>query len=211
MRTESLVSSRVDVGSLVTGTQPERGRGNWKMEQRGTRRWLTAGSMVGLTMVELMLVMVILVVAILGFVFGLGVSVQNVSATKQSYVALNAARSKIEEMKGNTFADIYNGYGPGSGSESFAVTYDEEGNTYTLEKPGAGNAGEIIFCVNETSIPADFGWGSTYDLNGDGDATDVDVSANYKLLPTIVRISWRDSYGEREQDVATVLFDPKYP
>lgn len=163
------------------------------------------------TMVELMFVLVILVVALLGFIFGVGVSVQDVSASKQSYIALNAARSKIEEMKGHQFNKIYADYGPGSAGETFDVTYEEEGNTYSLEPDGGGSGGAVLFCVDETSIPADYGWVSAYDLNGDGDADDLDVSLRYKILPVIVRVSWLDSFGARELDVPTVLFDPKYP
>jgi type II secretory pathway pseudopilin PulG len=165
----------------------------------------------GMTMVELMIVMVILVVALLGFVFGLGVTVQDVSASKQSYVALNAARSKIEEMKGQRFRSLYTDFGPGSGSDSFVVTYEEEGKTFTLESPSGGDAGQITFCVDETAISGDYGWVSTYDLNGDGDSTDADVSLNYKLLPVVIRVSWVDVYGSRDIEVKTILFDPKYP
>lgn len=165
----------------------------------------------GFTMVELMFVMVIIVIALLGFVFGLGVSVQDVSASKQSYVALNAARSKIEEMKGERFRHLYTDYGPGAAGETFAVSYEEEGNTYTLEADEGAPAGTVIFCVDETTIPGDFAWVSTYDLNGDGDSGDTDVSGEYKILPVIVRVSWLDSYGARNLDVPTILFDPKYP
>lgn len=165
----------------------------------------------GLTMVELMITMVILVIALLGFVFGLGVSVQDVSASKQSYVALNAARSKVEELKGETFRNLYTDYGPAATASSFPVTYLEEGKTMTLEAPDGGDAGTIVFCVDETSISGDFAWTSSYDLNGDGDSGDSDVSGRYKLLPVLVRISWMDSYGARDLEVQSVLFDPKYP
>ena len=43
------------------------------------------------------------------------------------------------------------------------------------------------------------------------DSSDIDVSVGYKILPAIVRISWRDAYGDRTQEVTTILFDPKYP
>lgn len=165
----------------------------------------------GFTLVELMIVMAIIVVAILGFVFGLGVSVQEVSASKQSYMALNAARSKIEELKGERFRGLYADYGPGTTSETFAVTFEEEGKTFLLEPAAGGNAGRITFYTDETAIPASFQWETQYDLNGDGDLADVDVAADYKILPVMVSISWEDSYGARVEEVRTILFDPKYP
>lgn len=165
----------------------------------------------GFTLVELMIVMAILVVAILGFVFGLGVSIQEVSASKQSYMALNAARSKIEELKGEKFRYLYTDFGPGSAGQTFAVTYEEEGKTFVLEPQGGGNGGTITFYTDETSIPASFEWETTYDLNGDGDSADADVSSNYKILPVMISIAWEDSYGARVEEVRTILFDPKYP
>ena len=169
------------------------------------------GALGGFTMVELMAVMVILVVAILGFVFGLGVNVQETSATKQSYVALNAARSKIEELKGHKFRRILRDFGPSVAENRFAVTYEEDGTAYTLTAPNGDPAGQLIFCTDETNIPADFGWGTSYDLDGDGAATSTDVGNGYQVLPVIVRVRWIDALGERQADVKTVLFDPKYP
>jgi prepilin-type N-terminal cleavage/methylation domain-containing protein len=165
----------------------------------------------GLTLIEIMMVMVILVVAILGFAYGLGVNVQEVSVTKQSSVAMNAARSKVEEMKGHTFQDLLTDYGPNSANATFAVAYEEEEKTIPLEPEGGGDAGAIIFCVDETAVPDDFAWVGSYDLNGDGDSLDVDVSSDYRVLPTIVRTSWVDVFGARHLEVKTVLFGPKYP
>ncbi|MCZ6602900.1 MAG: prepilin-type N-terminal cleavage/methylation domain-containing protein [Planctomycetota bacterium] len=165
----------------------------------------------GLTMVELMIVMVILVVALLGFVFGLGVSVQDVGASRLSYIAMSAARSKVEELKGYTFRQIYADFGPGSAGQAFDVTYVEEGNTYRLETSRGSTSGLVLFCVDETAIPGDYGWVASYDLNGDGDSSDSDVSGRYKILPVIVRVTWMDAYGERDVEMKSILFDPKYP
>ena len=165
----------------------------------------------GLSMVELMIVMVILVVALLGFVFGLGVSVQDVGASRLSYVAMSAARSKVEELKGYDFNNFYADFGPCSAGQEFEVSYAEEGNTYRLETSDGGVSGLVVFCVDETAIPGDFGWVSSYDLNGDGDSSDNDVSGRYKILPVIVRVTWMDAYGERDVEMKSILFDPKYP
>lgn len=174
------------------------------------RRGVAAGAG-AFTMVEVMAVMVILVVAILGFVFGLGANMQEVSATKQSYVALSAARSKIEELKGYKFRRLLRDYGPGTDLREFAVTYVDNGERYTLENTARDPAGQLIFCTDETDIPVAFGWGATYDLDGDGNSTSTDAGNAYKVLPVIVRVTWNDALGERQTDVVTVLFDAKYP
>jgi type II secretory pathway pseudopilin PulG len=162
-------------------------------------------------LIEIMMVLVILVVAMLGFTYGLGVNVQEVSVTKQSSVAMSAATSKIEEMKGSAFRDLYADYGPGSQGGTFPIAYEEAGKVVPMEPPGGGDAGTVIFCVDETSIPDDFGWEGSYDLNGDGDSLDEDVSSDYRVLPAIVRASWVDVFGARELEVKTVLFGPRYP
>ncbi len=164
----------------------------------------------GMTLLELLVAMVILATALIGFMWGLGVSVQEVGSTKLSYIAHVTAQSMIEEMKTVPFDEVFLTYGAISGKDSFAVTYDDDGNTYTLTAPGGGNAGEIILCVDEMAIPSDFGWVSAYDLNDDGDALDIDVSAEYVILPVIVRVSWEDAVGIREIELTTILMDPKH-
>ena len=170
-----------------------------------------ASSEAGLSLVELMFAMVILVVAILAFLQGLASGAVGVGDSRQSYVAINAARSKLEELKGYPFQEILANFGPGSPNETFPVTYKQEGRTYELERVGKDEAGQIIFYTDETSIPASFGWQGAYDLNGDGDADDLDVAADYKLLPAVVRVSWTDAQGRKDFEIPTVLFDPKYP
>ena len=161
----------------------------------------------GFTLVELMVALLVLLLAVLACLFGLGASVRDVSSTKQAYVALTAAAGKVEEMKGKVFEDLYTLYGPGSAGQSFPVTYEEDGRTYTLKPSAGGNAGSVELCVNETAIPAGLGWVGAYDLNGDGDATDADVKADYKILPVIVRVVWRDAEGQRREEIKTVLFN----
>ena len=105
----------------------------YQTDERAPRGHTRSGTL-GFTLIEVMVVMVIMVVAILGFVFGLGASVQDLSASGQSYYALNAARSKVEEMKGRPFGRLYANYGPGSGGETFAVSYEESGKTFTSSR-----------------------------------------------------------------------------
>jgi hypothetical protein len=155
--------------------------------------------------------MAILVTALLGFVWGIGVSVQEVGSTKLSYIAANAARSKIEEMKTQPFDELYAKYGPNTGGSIFPVAYSEDGDILILEGPGGAPAGKITLCVNEMVIPKEFGWHSSYDLNTNGDALDNDVSPDYTILPVLVRVSWVDAYGPRSVEMTTILIDPQYP
>ena len=116
----------------------------------------------------------------------------------------------MEELQAHNFKEIYADYGPGSGNNTFGVTYKVEGKTFPLEPYGGGNAGSLIFCVDETAIPTDFDWVGFYDLNGDTDVADTDVTTDYKVLPVIVRITWDDGGRDRTNELKTVLFGPKY-
>jgi prepilin-type N-terminal cleavage/methylation domain-containing protein len=165
----------------------------------------------GFTLLEVVIAMAILVTALLGFIWGIGVSVQEVGSTKLSYIAANAARGKIEEMKTQPFDELYAKYGPNTGASTFQVTYQEEGRTLVLEGPKGAKAGRVILCVNEMNIPKEFGWRTSFDLNTNGDALDSNVSPDYTILPVLVRISWVDAYGPRTVEMTTILIDPQYP
>ena len=67
--------------------------------------------------------------------------------------------------------------------------------------PGASEAtGSIQVIRDETLTDAEVGisLGLPRDLNGDGDADDMNVSSTASLLPVIIRINWTSRSGDRE-------------
>ncbi len=60
--------------------------------------------------------------------------------------------------------------------------------------------GTVRVLTDETLTDADLGiaLGMPRDLNGDGDASDVDVTDDAMLIPVIVRARWGGSGGDRE-------------
>ena len=100
---------------------------------------------------------------------------------------LNSA-SAIAAVDTSTWAQtLLDAYGPGGTvGDSFDVT--------GLTPPqGVEAVGQIQIITNETLTDAQLGvvMGMPRDLNGDGDALDVDVTGTASMLPVIVSTTWR--------------------
>ncbi|MCP5021305.1 MAG: hypothetical protein GY930_05975 [bacterium] len=87
---------------------------------------------------------------------------------------------------------------------SIGVTFDVEGLDPWL---GAASIGMVRILTDETLTDAELGiaLGMPRDLNGDGDAVDIDVTDDATLLPIIVRARWSGAGGNREATQAFYL------
>lgn len=108
------------------------------------------------------------------------------NAMTQMGERLNSA-SAIAALTPSTWADtVIDAY-----SEGGAI-----GNLFTVTGlspiEGEEEPGFITFITDETLTDAELGveMGMPRDLNGDGDATDNDVTDSVELLPAIITISW---------------------
>ena len=62
--------------------------------------------------------------------------------------------------------------------------------------------GRVTFILNETAVSQDAQeLGFPRDLDGDGEATNKDVSGNYTLLPAKVELSWTDLNGPQTRNL----------
>jgi hypothetical protein len=142
--------------------------------------------------------MVILAVALLTLWGTLVYCSRSNMAAEQKKMALNAAQAMVEEMKSRPFDTLINEFGPAG----------TEGNTFpvpTLDNDEARAQGQIAFFVDETNTEDSARFGGPLDLNGDGDMTDVDVSARYQLLPVRIRVEWEGSLGAQHVEVTSIL------
>lgn len=66
------------------------------------------------------------------------------------------------------------------------------------EQDGQATVGTIRVILDESTTDAALGleMGLPRDLNGDGDATDIDVSANARILPVLVTARWNGVSGD---------------
>jgi prepilin-type N-terminal cleavage/methylation domain-containing protein len=146
----------------------------------------------GLTLIEMMIAMIVVVVALLGATSALYYSDASREMTREKVLAQNAARRMIEQMRDANFSTVFASYSTGG----------TPGPTFTVERLNAISGipvGQITFPVigtflRETVTDAD--WGMPRDLNGNGIIDTLPHNADYKLLPVRVTVRWRSIRGQ---------------
>lgn len=164
-------------------------------KSRGARR-----ARRGFTLIELAIATSILMI---GLVSVLSASSRMHSlrlSNRERTLAQNAMRSMAERMHAtshgftddpNTWAaELLAAYAPGG---ALGDTFSIEGLTPVDEQP----QGSLWIGQDETQSDDDLGveLGLPRDLNGDGDASDDDVSEGARLLPVVLTLSWRGENG----------------
>jgi hypothetical protein len=161
----------------------------------GTNR---RNSEAGITTLEAAIAMMVLAIALLALWGTIIYCSRSNLAAEQKKQALHAAQAKVEELKSRPFDTLIAEYGPGGTvGNTFAVT--------ALDDSEQVAQGQIAFFVDETDSLGDGSLGLPLDLNGDGDAEDVDVSAGYNLLPVQVTIRWEGALGEQSVNLRSIL------
>ena len=160
----------------------------------------------GFTMVELAIAMSMLMI---GLVSAASATMRMQHLRKQNrerVVAQNALRSMGERIHAQAYRDsldhpdawaqnVLDAFGPdGTLKGVFDVEFLSPPNE-DQEFPGT-----IQVVVDETTTDAALGMdlGMPRDLNGDGDAADLDVSADACILPVVLRIEWKGQQGLQE-------------
>lgn len=190
------------------------------MGKRRTRvagaRARAAGSRAGFSLLELLIAVGVLLFGLLGFSQAvLRSSAQN-EAAREGALAAEAAREFLETMQTEDFRSLFRRYNAdpsddplGFGSApgpNFAVAGlapqagDADGMVGRIEFPTATGAPGIL--REDVAIPA---MGMPRDLDGDDVVDGVDHKGDYRLLPVIVRISWRGRATNSEAVFRTVL------
>jgi type II secretory pathway pseudopilin PulG len=157
----------------------------------------------GLSLVEVIVSLAILTTLILALLSMMSTAARLDSATRERTVALNALREMAEAMRAYDFGDLYAAYGP-------TGTF---GNTFPIaelaDETGA-DVGTITFLIDETDSSYDAQqFNMPRDLDGDGNATDVDVgtSATYILLPAKLTATWTGMGGRQTLNLYVLLAD----
>ena len=151
----------------------------------------------GFTILEAAVSLTLLAVALISLWGTLIYCSRSNIAAEQKIRALNAAQAKVEELKSLPFESLISEFGPsGSTGDTFAVpSIDSEQSTAS---------GRIAFFVDETDSHGEV-MGFPLDLNGDGDADDVDVSGGFQILPVRVTVRWIGVLGEQRVDLRSIL------
>ncbi|MBI4243634.1 MAG: type II secretion system protein [Planctomycetes bacterium] len=173
----------------------------------------------GFTLIELIITISILVTVILFLIGSMATSWKVNTNTIHTNLALNEARTKIEELQDSTFSQIYaefntdtlddpNGTGTSPGSN-----FDVSG-LYPSPLDNDGKVGRIFFptIFNEvTNIQElredlqDASLGMPMDLNGDGVIDSNNHANDYKILPIRIEIKWDEDGREKMHFLTTII------
>lgn len=153
----------------------------------------------GFTLIELSIAISLLMIGMVTVVSATSRMHNLRRQNRERVLAQNAIRSITERIHAQSFSLRNTGstvdwaqnlttlLGPGG---DFGNTFDVTG----LAPAVVGQpVGTITVVTDETATDAALGFlvGMPRDLNGDGDATDADVSNDARVLPVIVQLVWR--------------------
>jgi Tfp pilus assembly protein PilV len=162
------------------------------------RREKRASNKAGFTVLEMALATVTLMVGIMSISAATLRMHQLSRQNREKSLAYNAVHGVAERVNSasaiaatepTTWVEtILAAYGPGGAAGD---GFDVLGLTAEV---GAERVGTIQIVIDETMTDEDLGivMGMPRDLNGDGDALDVDVSADANMLPVIITARWRN-------------------
>ena len=167
----------------------------------GEPKTLAKNTRGGFSLVELAIAISILLIGMVSVITATSQMHSLRRQNRERTLAQNAVRSMAERMQsqsyqlvetdpGNWATSVVAAFGPGSGNDAFDI---QELNTPL----GAANVATIQVVTDETTTDADLlvNIGMARDLNGDGDATDADVSVDAVLLPVVITAQWRGVTG----------------
>ncbi len=163
-----------------------------------------------------MVSLAILTVVMLGFSYGLLSTTSLSNANRENARAREASRRVIEDLQNGDFAEVFARYnadpeddpgGPGTAPGPF---FEVQGLTPRPDDAD-GFVGEILFPVDDVDALREdleeLRLGTPRDLNADGIVDGFDHSNDYRLLPVLVRSSWRGASGDAQLEVVTFLAD----
>ena len=171
----------------------------------------------GMTLIEIIIGLGVLVIAILGIMGALVYASRMDQATAEQVLALNGCKSTLEQMKQTTFNEIWGRYNsngaddPGGANTAPGANFAIAGLRAQPEDAD-GMRGRIFFPesstanLSETAIDGRLGMPVAKDLNGDGDAVDVNVNATYMILPVRIVVDWQGINGRGHFEITTWLF-----
>jgi type II secretory pathway pseudopilin PulG len=166
--------------------------------RRGDRR------SAGIALVEILVALSVLAIGFLSLVATLAQNARLQRLTHEKHLAILGAESVLEDLRRGEFRTLASRYGP---SGSPGPDFDLVGLNPRSTDPD-GHVGRISFLLDETaSDPIAAAFELPRDLNGDGDALDVHVAADYRILPGRIVIEWAGAGGDSRIEVRALLID----
>jgi len=182
-------------------------------------RRIRAGPTCAFTIVELMTAVAVLVIAMLSASRAIVASIQLSSSNQLLAIANEAARREVEILRGETLSGVFARYDglaaddPGGAGTAPGASFAVPGLA-----PVAGDAdgmvGEIVFNTAAAAPGvlredlANSAIGMPRDLNLDGAIDAANHAADYRILPVLVRLTWRGTRSRQVLSVRTILGGP---
>lgn len=171
----------------------------------------------GFTLIEVMVCIVILSIAISGFVGSLVATLGMNRTNHETVIARQAAQAMLETIQGRAFTEVFAAFNASAADDGGLLT-PAFGSAFAVVglEPRVGDpdglCGEILFPINALAGPTflaedavDAELGLPRDLDSDGLVDAANHAANYTLLPVRIRVEWRSSIGDRSIDIETIL------
>jgi hypothetical protein len=147
----------------------------------------------GALLVEIMLAIALLSVGLLSFIASFAANFKaGRDLTERDEVRV-ALEDVTEALRVASFSEIYDDYN-GALLEAPYLDPDSSGNP----------AAVAVTCyVNETAIPAEFG--PVFDIDGTGGLSNTNASADYKVLPVQLTLTYGTSNGTQTRNLFLVI------
>ena len=158
----------------------------------------------GFTFIELLMALLVIVTLTAGVLRCVAYSSESVARTPVRATAVNAVAELAERIAATPIDSVYATWGPGG----------TEGPTFTVAAlAGVKHSGKVVVVIDETKTDAALGYslGMPRDLDGDGVATNTNVSTTARVLLVMLDLSW-DHAGSKNNHVrlpVTVMRAPK--
>lgn len=147
----------------------------------------------GVLLVELMIAIAILSIGLLAFFSSFATNFRaGRDLTERDEVRV-ALENVTEALRNTNFSEIHNDYN-GAALEAPYL----EGDTY-----GYPAAVQVTCYVNEKAIPPEFG--PVLDIDGTGGLSNTDASADYKLLPVQLTLTYGTTNGTETRNLFLVI------
>lgn len=173
-------------------------------------------SRAGLTLLELMFALTLMVIGLLGFAQVLMITSASATAAREEAIASQAAGEMLKTIQSAGFVQIFGLYN-GSTADDPGGIGTAPGKDFAILGLNAvpndpdGLPGEILFptvtgaptALREDLVDARFG--TPRDLSGDGVIDANNHAGDYSLIPVVVQVRWRGARGVGTYELKTMI------
>lgn len=168
----------------------------------------------GITLVEIAIAMAIIAIALLAVMGTMMSGQKSNQSTRENALAMTHARQKLEEMRSQTFSEIYsrynsdpsddpggNGTAPGSAFTITGLNPQSGLPLGMIQFPEAGTPATLREDATDSKL------GMPRDMNGDNAIDSSARSSDYKILPVRILIRWQGMTGPTQFEMHTILYE----